>query len=229
MNEKHAKILVVEDEPAIQQGLCDVLAFNGFEPTPVGNGEDGLREGRTGAYALVLLDVMLPGLNGFEVCAALRAELPRLPILMLTARGAEDDVLAGFRAGSDDYVTKPFSISQLMARVEALLRRAGGLLEDVPEPFMFGRFRVDPTRRVIEYDGQSLELSARELGMLALFAREQGRIVSRRLLLRELWQMDADRVETRTVDMHVAKLRKKLGEEGRALIATVRGEGYRFG
>lgn len=229
MNEKHVKILVVEDEPAIQQGLCDVLAFNGFEPTPVGNGEDGLREGRTGTYALVLLDVMLPGLNGFEVCAALRAELPRLPILMLTARGAEDDVLAGFRAGSDDYVTKPFSISQLMARVEALLRRAGGLLEDAPEPFMFGRFRVDPTRRVIEYDGQSLELSPRELGMLALFAREQGRIVSRRLLLRELWQMDADRVETRTVDMHVAKLRKKLGEEGRALIATVRGEGYRFG
>lgn len=229
MNEKHAKILVVEDEPAIQQGLCDVLTFNGFEPTPVGNGEDGLREGRTGAYALVLLDVMLPGLNGFEVCAALRAELPRLPILMLTARGAEDDVLAGFRAGSDDYVTKPFSISQLMARVEALLRRAGGLLEDAPEPFMFGRFRVDPTRRVIEHDGQLLELSARELGMLALFAREQGRIVSRRLLLRELWQMDADRVETRTVDMHVAKLRKKLGEEGRALIATVRGEGYRFG
>jgi len=229
VNEKHAKILVVEDEPAIQQGLCDVLAFNGFEPTPVGNGEDGLREGRTGAYALVLLDVMLPGLNGFEVCAALRAELPRLPILMLTARGAEDDVLAGFRAGSDDYVTKPFSISQLMARVEALLRRAGGLLEDAPEPFMFGRFRVDPARRVLEGDGQSLELSARELGMLVLFAREQGRIVSRRLLLRELWQMDADRVETRTVDMHVAKLRKKLGEEGRALIATVRGEGYRFG
>ncbi len=116
-------ILVVEDELAIQRGLCDVLAFHGYEPTGVGTGEEGLRCGRSGQYELVILDIMLSGMNGFDVCEQLRAELPRLPILMLTARGAEDDVLRGFRCGSDDYVTKPFSISELLARVEALLDR----------------------------------------------------------------------------------------------------------
>ena len=127
MAEPKAAILVVEDELAIQRGLCDVLAFHGYQPTGVGTGEEGLRQGRSGQFELVILDIMLPGINGFDVCEQLRAELPRLPILMLTARGAEDDVLRGFRSGSDDYVTKPFSISELLARVEALLRRSGKL------------------------------------------------------------------------------------------------------
>jgi len=118
-------ILVVEDEPAIRTGLCDVLAFRGYAPTGVGTGDDGLREAASGRYALVLLDVMLPGMSGFDICRKVRMRLPEQPILMLTARGAEDDVLEGFRCGADDYLTKPFSVAELLARLEALLRRAG--------------------------------------------------------------------------------------------------------
>jgi two-component system response regulator RegX3 len=229
MSESRAiPILVVEDEEAIRRGLCDVLAFHGYDPTGVGTGEDGLREGRAGGHGLVILDVMLPGKNGFEVCELLRAERPSLPILMLTARGAEEDVLRGFRSGSDDYVTKPFSVSELLARVEALLRRAGSLSEACAEPFSFGGWEVDVERLVARRNGSQVELTRREAEMLALFASEPGRIVSRRRLLREVWGFEgADRVETRTVDMHIAKLRKKLGES-RSLIETVRGEGYRL-
>ena len=228
MESSKAAILVVEDELAIQQGLCDVLAFHGYQPTGVGTGEEGLRCGRSGQYELVILDIMLPGLSCFDVCEQLRAELPRLPILMLTARGAEEDVLRGFRCGSDDYVTKPFSISELLARVEALLRRAGKLEQRCAEPFEIGEWQVDPARRIAQRGESAIELSRRELEMLALFVREKGRIVSRRSLLAEIWGFDSpERIETRTVDMHIAKLRKKLGE-ARDLIETVRGEGYRF-
>ena len=228
MESSKAAILVVEDELAIQQGLCDVLAFHGYQPTGVGTGEEGLRCGRSGQYELVILDIMLPGMNGFDVCEQLRAELPRLPILMLTARGAEDDVLRGFRCGSDDYVTKPFSISELLARVEALLRRAGKLERPCEEAFEMGEWRVDAAERLARLGETAVELSRREVEMLALFAREKGRIVSRRALLAEVWGFDApERIETRTVDMHIAKLRKKLSG-ARELIETVRGEGYRF-
>jgi two-component system response regulator RegX3 len=221
-------ILVVEDEEPIRRGLCDLLAFHGYVPTGVATGDDGLREGRGGRHALVILDVMLPGRSGFDVCALLREEQPDLPILMLTARGAEEDVLQGFRCGSDDYVTKPFSVSELLARVEALLRRSGrsGPRAEAAA-FALGGFEVDPERRVARRDGREVTLTRREVEMLALFAAERGRIVSRRRLLRDVWGFaGADRVETRTVDMHVAKLRRKLGP-GRDLIETVRGEGYR--
>jgi two-component system response regulator RegX3 len=220
-------ILVVEDEEPIRRGLCDVLAFHGYAPTGVATGDDGLHEGRSGRHALVVLDVMLPGRNGFDVCALLREAQPELPILMLTARGSEEDVLRGFRCGSDDYVTKPFSVSELIARVEALLRRSARRAEPPEAPFAVAGLEVDPGLRVARRDGREIALSRREVEMLALFARERGRIVSRRRLLRDVWGFaGADRVETRTVDMHVAKLRKKLGA-GRELIETVRGEGYR--
>jgi two-component system response regulator RegX3 len=228
MESSKAAILVVEDELAIQQGLCDVLAFHGYQPTGVGTGEEGLRCGRSGQYELVILDIMLPGVNGFDVCEQLRAELPRLPILMLTALGAEDDVLRGFRSGSDDYVTKPFSISELLARVEALLRRSGKREPPCQEVFQMGDWEIDAAERVARFGETTTPLSRREVEMLALFAREKGRIVSRRTLLAEVWGFDTpERIETRTVDMHIAKLRKKLGE-ARELIETVRGEGYRF-
>jgi DNA-binding response OmpR family regulator len=221
------RILVVEDEAAIARGVCDVLAYHGYEPTGAPDGEAGLREGLHGGHDLVVLDVMLPQRSGFDVCSELRAARPGLPILMLTARGAEEDVLRGFRAGADDYVTKPFSVAELVARVEALLRRAGRLPAAPPAPFALGELRVDPERLVAEGRGERIELSRREVDLLALFARERGRIVSRRTLLQEVWGLEnAERVETRTVDMHIAKLRKKLGE-ARALIETVRGEGYR--
>jgi two-component system response regulator RegX3 len=218
------RILVVEDEVAIQRGLCDVLAYRGYAPHGVASGDDGLREALGGGFDLVLLDVMLPGRSGFEICQALRAHDAKLPILMLTARGAEEDVLRGFRCGSDDYVTKPFSVAELMARVEALLRR-GRRHASAAAPFAFGDWRVDPGRLVAERDGEDVDVTRREVAILALLASERGRIVSRRRLLADVWDMSApERIETRTVDMHIAKLRRKLGDG----IETVRGEGYRL-
>ena len=224
------EILVVEDEDSIRNGLCDVLAFHGHAPEGVGRGDEGLRRALSNQHALVILDVMLPGMNGFDVCRELRDQLPNLPILMLTARGSEDDVLQGFRAGADDYVTKPFSVAELSARVDALLRRAGrDTPEEEPEPFRFGGWEIDPSSLSASRDAARVDITRREIELLALFAREPGRILSRRRLLREVWGFaDPERIETRTVDMHVAKLRKKLDAAGDALIETIRGEGYRF-
>jgi len=226
-SETKLPVLVVEDEAAIRKGLCDVLAFHGYAPEGVERGDEGLRVALRNQHALVLLDVMLPGMNGFDVCREVRSQLPRLPILMLTARGAESDVLDGFQCGADDYVTKPFSVAELMARVDALLRRSGAPRprEDSPG-FSIGEWQIDPTSLRAERNGEVTEFTRREMDLLALFARETGRIVSRRRLLQEVWGYpEPDRVETRTVDMHVAKLRKKLVG---ALFETVRGEGYRL-
>jgi two-component system response regulator RegX3 len=222
-------ILVVEDEAAIRSGLCDVLAFHGYAPTGAASGEDGLREALEGRYALVLLDVMLPGLSGFDVCRSVRARRPAQAILMLTARGAEADVLEGFRCGADDYMSKPFSIAELMARVDALVRRSRPPLPP-PEPFEFDVWRVDPVERSAACREGTIALTAREVALLELLARERGRIVSRRRLLIEVWGLQhVDRIETRTVDMHIAKLRRKIEAHAPGAIETVRGEGYRYG
>jgi two-component system response regulator RegX3 len=226
--ETKARVLVVEDEEAIRSGLCDVLAHHGHVPTGAASGEEGLRRALDDRYALVLLDVMLPGLSGFDVCSELRAKRPEQAILMLTARGAEEDVVHGFRCGADDYVTKPFSVSELVARIEALLRRTRGHRAPEPGPFALGEWRVDPGARTASRDGVSVALSPREVAMLALFARERGRIVSRRTLLVEVWGMQhVENIQTRTVDMHIAKLRRKIASADGSLIETVRGEGYR--
>ncbi len=233
-------ILVIEDEEAIMRGLCDVLAFRGYSPSGAERGDLGLERALDSEQepALVVLDVMLPGLSGFDVCERLREQKPWLPILMLTARGSEEDVLRGFSAGADDYVTKPFSVSELIARVEALLRRSqadGGEMNEASSepadalPFTFGEWQIDPEQRAAQRAEQSVALTTRDLEILACFVRERGRIVSRRLLLAEIWGYpDPERVETRSVDMHIAKLRKKLGPDDGALIETVRGEGYRY-
>jgi DNA-binding response OmpR family regulator len=238
-------VLVIEDEEAILRGLCDVLAFQGYAPTSAARGDLGLEMALDPDHepALVLLDVMLPGLSGFDVCERLRTQKPALPILMLTARGSEEDILRGFRCGADDYVTKPFSVSELVARVEALLRRTGRTIVTAPDggeadehgasndvsPYDFGHWQIHPAARSAQRDGESLELTSRDLEVLAFFVREQGHILSRRRLLAEIWGYpDPDRIETRSVDMHIAKLRKKLGPADGALIETVRGEGYRY-
>src|SRR5262252_1097397 len=160
-------VLVIEDEGAICSGLCDLLAFHGHAPTGVSSGEEGLRRALADPYALVLLDVMLPGMSGFDVCRELRARRPEQAILMLTARGAEADVLEGFRCGADDYVTKPFSVSELMARIDALLRRAGCFAKPVSEPFVFGAWTVDPGARHAACAQGTVELTAREIALLA--------------------------------------------------------------
>jgi two-component system response regulator RegX3 len=225
------EVLVVEDEAAIRGGLCDVLAYHGFAPEGVERGDDGLRIALEGRHALLLLDVMLPGTDGFTICEAVRAAHPRLPILMLTARGSEDDVLRGFEVGADDYVTKPFSIAELMARVEALMRRSGrgSVQPEAASTFAFGEWTVDPAARAALHADRECRLTGKEVAVLALLAEAEGRIVSRRALLCEVWGYpDPDRVETRTVDMHIAKLRKKLDRGVGSLIETIRGEGYRY-
>ena len=236
-NQSAIPILVVEDEPAIRSGLCDVLAFHGYAPHGEERGDEGLSQALRESYALVILDVMLPGLSGFEICERLREEKPRVPILMLTARGSEEDVLEGFRRGADDYVTKPFSIAQLVARVEALLRRGGALSTEEPRArFAFGDWEIDPEGLEARRDEVRVELTRRELSILTIFADEKRRIVSRRRLLHDVWGYEnPERVETRTVDMHIAKLRKKLTRVGDgdstpkdSPIETIRGEGYRY-
>ncbi|HYE06126.1 MAG TPA: response regulator transcription factor [Planctomycetota bacterium] len=227
-----AKILVVEDEAAIRDGVCDVLSFHGHAPMPAATGTFGLSEALTGGYDLVLLDVMLPGVDGFSICRQVRAKLPRQPVLMLTAKGAEGDVLDGFRHGADDYVVKPFSVAQLIARVDALLRRAGPRVE-APAAFEVSGLSFDPAAMRARRGGAVADLSRRDIDLIACLARNRGRIVSRRALLHEVWGYEhADQVESRCVDMHLVKLRRKLadafGAPAGELIETVRGEGYRL-
>jgi len=231
MSDGKLEILVVEDEEPIRRGLCDVLAFHGYRPTAAEDGETGLRQSLRHGYALLVLDIMLPGMDGFEVCRELRNERRSLPVLMLTARGSEEDVLAGFRAGADDYVTKPFSVAELMARVEALLRRSGALPRDGEQAFRFGDWQIDPTNLRATCGEEPIDLTPRELAVISLFHKESGRIVSRRSLLSEVWgSPDPDAIETRSVDMQIAKLRKKLraGSGADGFIETVRGVGYRY-
>ncbi|MEM6531324.1 MAG: response regulator transcription factor [Myxococcota bacterium] len=227
MSEK-LRVLVVEDEAPIRTGLCDVLVYHGYEPDPVESGEDGLARASEERFDLVLLDVMLPGISGFDACKSIRERRPDQPIIMLTAKGSEEDVIHGFSCGADDYVTKPFSVRELMVRIEALMRRSGRAAE-VAATFAFGPWTVDRSSSCANLSGSVVDLTAREVGILALLAAEKGRIVSRRRLLRDVWDANnAENLITRTVDMHVAKLRKKIDSGSSSLIETVRGQGYRY-
>ena len=220
------RILVVEDEESIRGGLCDVLAYHGWEPTAVESGEEGLDRGLRERFELVILDLMLPGLSGLDVCRRLRDQIPALPILMLTAKGSEDDIVHGLRCGADDYVTKPFSVRELVARVEALLRRSQGA---APETFTFGPWEVDAAGlRATAADEGTIHLSSREVDLLRIFGQQADRVVSRRTLLQDVWGLiNVDEIETRTVDVHIAKLRKKIDVGEKSMIETVRGVGYR--
>ncbi|MEM8995013.1 MAG: response regulator transcription factor, partial [Acidobacteriota bacterium] len=222
------RVLIVEDEESIRGGVCDLLAFHGYAPEAVGTGEEGLERALSGAFHLVLLDIMLPGLSGLDVCRGLRAQLPGVQILMLTAKGSEDDVVEGLRAGADDYVAKPFSVRELAARVAVLARRADARRRP-QQRFRFGPWDVDPEGQRATSGARQVSLSSREVALLDLFARERGRVVSRRRLLEEVWEVhNVEDIETRTIDVHIAKLRRKIDPpEGASLIETVRGAGYR--
>jgi len=224
----HLNVLVVEDETPIRVGLCDVLTFHGHQPRQADNGIDGLRMALEDDVSLVLLDVMMPGLDGFEVCKRLRAQRPTVPILMLTAKGLEEDVLRGFDAGADDYVTKPFSVAQLMARVQALLRRAG---RAPPKRVQLGDVEIDADNLRARRGPEEVELTVRDVELLAYLHTHRERPVPRDELLREVWGFArTEGVETRCVDMHVVKLRRKLASlQADHLVETVRGVGYRCG
>ncbi len=228
MSSLKAHILVVEDDPAILNGLMDVLVFNGYGVKGVDDGQEGLQSALQNSFDLIILDVMLPSLDGFAICQRVRARRPGQAILMLTAKGAEDDVVTGFKAGADDYVSKPFSLRELMVRVEALLRRAGKLA---------GEAKIH--HRGICFQGQTLEaqcgektspLTRKEMDIITYLFRHQDRIVSKKELLTEVWHYaDAD-IETRTVDIHMLKLRKKISAliGDTPFLQTVRGQGYRL-
>jgi DNA-binding response OmpR family regulator len=227
---KHSKgnILIVEDDPAILNGLRDVLIYNGFTADGLPDGPAGLKAILSGGYDLVLLDVMLPGMDGIAICKQVRQEKPGQSIIMITAKGSEDDIVGGFKAGADDYIPKPFSLRELMVRVEAVLRRSGKPLGD--ERIIRGDLVFDGLNLQALMDGKIQELTRREMDIIVYLHRHQDRIVPKKELLTEVWHYaDAD-IETRTVDIHMLKLRKKLTEleQGLTVIKTVRGEGYRW-
>ena len=228
MKDVKARILVVEDDAALLRGLLDVLVFNGYDVKGVEDGGAGLRAGTDEQFDLILLDVMLPTIDGFSICQKIRSEKPTQGIIIITAKGAEDDIVTGFKAGADDYITKPFSLREVMVRVEAVLRRTGKHLGD-EEVHCQGIF-FDGKNLKASLGDQSVELTRREMDIIIYLYRHQNRIVSKKELLTEVWHYaDAD-IETRTVDIHMLKLRKKISTliGDQPLIETVRGEGYRL-
>ncbi len=228
-----ATVLVVEDDPAIRTGLVDALGFDGYAVMEAATAPDGQEAALRSQCDCVLLDLMLPGGDGFSVLTEVRRVKPRLPVIILTAKGREADRVRGLRLGADDYVVKPFSIRELLARVEAVLRRAppaGDETDETRLPIPGGA--VDLARREVVFDdGGREELSEREVALLAYLAQHAERAVGRDELLREIWRVNPDRTQTRTVDMHVARLRDKLRESKAdpRIVLTVRGKGYKFG
>ena len=225
------RILVVEDDAAIRRGIVDALAFTGYEVLQSGHGDEGLKIALSASVDLLLLDVVLPGTGGFEILRSVRAARTTLPVILLTARGAEADRVGGLRLGADDYVVKPFSVRELLARVEAVLRRSPERPVPVSAiPFPGGS--ADLARREVRFDdGTRTELSERECELLQYLAMNAGRAVSRDEILRRVWRLEPRGVETRTIDMHIVNLRSKLRDDADhpRRVLTVRGKGYMLG
>jgi DNA-binding response OmpR family regulator len=220
------RILVVEDEPAIAFGLQADLVAEGYDVAVVGDGETATRRAREGPFDLILLDVMLPRKDGFEVCRELRRAGLKTPIILLTARGQEAEKVMGLEWGADDYVTKPFSPPELRARIKAVLRRTSGEEEAL---YRFGEVEVDFARGELRRAGQPVEMTALEFKLLAALVRNRGRVLSRQKLLDEAWGPGTF-ITDRVVDNHVVTLRKKIEPEPHSprYLISVRGLGYRF-
>ena len=223
-----SRILVIEDDPAISRGLADNLRFDSHDVLTAGDGEEGYRLIRERAPDLVVLDLMLPKLGGYELCRKIRAEGSAVPILMLTARSDETDRVLGLDLGADDYVTKPFSIREVLARVRALLRRANPPRPEIPE-LRCSDVVVDFKRYEATKGGQRLEMTRKEFGLLRLLASRAGEVLTRDELLDEVWGYESTPT-TRTVDNHVASLRAKLEDDAAAPqhLITVHGVGYKW-
>ena len=222
------RILVIEDDAAIRRGLVDALQFSGYEVLQAGNGNDGLTQALRATYDLLLLDLILPGHSGFEILEAVRAARATLPVIILTARGEESDRVRGLRLGADDYVVKPFSVRELLARVEAVLRRSPERPNQVNK-IQLPQGVADLARCEVRFkDGKRSELSEREVELLRYLAGNAGRAISREEILQRVWRLDPKRLETRTIDMHIANLRDKLDDDPHQpkVLLTVRGKGY---
>lgn len=220
------QILVIEDNRGMAYGLRNNLEIEGYEVEIVHSGTAGLDRARATQPALIVLDLMLPGLDGFRVLRALRTEALTMPVLILTARGEETDKVRGLKLGADDYLTKPFGLLEFLARVEALLRRAKGAVATAER---IGDIEIDRATRTVRHCGQAVELTPKEYELLLALVDRNGAVVSRLELMRRVWGY-ADAVITRTIDTHVAELRRKLERDSAhpQLILTVRKVGYRL-
>jgi two-component system alkaline phosphatase synthesis response regulator PhoP len=223
------RLLLVEDEPGLVMTLTDRLIAEGYDVETATDGETGLARGSAESFGLIILDGMLPGRDGFDVCRTIRQRGVQTPILMLTARGQVVDRVVGLKLGADDYLTKPFEMAELLARLEALLRRAPHAAAPPRDSYQFGDVSVDFRKAEVTRAGQPLELSAREFKLLKYFIEHRGATLSRDELLNEVWGYNA-MPNTRTVDVHVAWLRQKLEAHPRRpqYIHTIHGLGYKF-
>jgi two-component system alkaline phosphatase synthesis response regulator PhoP len=222
------KILIVEDEPGMVQGLRDNFEFEGYQVLSAMDGVAGLERALADSPDIVILDVMMPRMSGLDVCKQLKAKRPGIPIIMLTARGQEVDKVVGLELGADDYVTKPFSIRELLARVKAVLRRAGSLPKD-KDKYAFGDIEVNLRSCQVSRSGKSLDFSSKEFDLLKYFLCHPGEALTRDRLLEEVWGYDKFPT-TRTVDAHIVRLRQKLESkpDDPRFFLTVHGTGYKF-
>ncbi len=223
-------ILTVEDDAAIRRGIVDALRFSGYQVFEAARGDVGRDMALARAYDLLLLDLVLPGCDGLQILRAVREVRPAQPIIILTARGEENDRVEGLRLGADDYVVKPFSVKELLARVEAVLRRSPERPREM-STIAFPGAVADLARFEVRFDdGERAELSDKEAELLRYLAANPGRAISRDELLLRVWQLDPRGVSTRTIDMHVTRLREKLRDDSSEprVVLTVRGKGYMF-
>ena len=224
------KIFTIEDDPAIRRGIVDALRFAGYDTLEAADGQLGLEMATKRQFDLLLLDLVLPKKDGFSILTEVRRLRPTLPVIVLTARGEESDRVRGLRDGADDYVVKPFSVKELLARVEAVLRRSAERPDDVSEVRVRGGV-VDLARREVRFaKGGRSELSEREVELLRYLAANSGRAISREELLANVWRISPQGLTTRTIDMHVTRLREKLRDDPAepTILLTVRGKGYMF-
>lgn len=222
-----ARLLIVEDEEAIRSGLIDVFVYHGYDVDTAEYGDDGLRKALSGQYDLILLDVMLPGIDGFEICNRIRQQDRQQPVIMLTAKSSDEDIVQGLTLGADDYVAKPFSVTQLVLRVQAVLRRSGIGLDAVREIRLVNGLVIDTEN----LSAGRTAFTRREMDLLQYLCQQSERPVSREELLARVWgYANHMEIETRTVDIHIAKLRRKIEADpsNPEAIVTVRGAGYRL-
>ena len=224
-------ILTIEDDPAIRRGVVDALRFAGYDTLEAADGESGLEMALRRQFDLLLLDLVLPKRDGLEILTEVRRLRPTLPIIILSARGEETNRVNGLRDGADDYVVKPFGVKELLARIEAVIRRSAERPSGLSEIKIPGGL-IDAARREVRFDdGGRTELSEREAELVLYLAGNSGRAVAREELLANVWRLNPKGISTRTIDMHIARLREKLEEDvdRPAVILTVRGKGYMFG
>ena len=223
------RILIVEDEQPLALGLEDDLTLEGYVVEIQPDGESAARRAREQAFDLIILDVMLPGKDGFEVCRELRRAGLHTPVMLLTAKAQESDKVLGLEIGADDYVTKPFSPRELRARVKALLRRASLHGDGPPDVFRFGDAEADFSRGELRRDGRAVDMTPREFKLLTAFIRHRGRVLTRERLIDDVWGRDTF-ITSRVVDTHVTNLRKKIEPSPAqpVYLVSVRGLGYRF-